>query len=145
MEALGIAANVIAVVDLAAKAGGAVYKYAKSAKDCPKTVEQLKRQLSAISEALEGLKRVADRLDAASQAAGGPSPSISKLPTALKECQSTLSTIIKELEGSFRNTIWTKLGWRLRWPIKEPRIKEFIALLDSYQLAFQTALQTDIA
>ncbi|KAA8895957.1 hypothetical protein FN846DRAFT_967255 [Sphaerosporella brunnea] len=144
-EAFGIAVNAVAVVDVAVKASGAVYKYAKSAKNCPKTVEQLKKQLSTIEDALKGLQRVAERRDAASKAAGGPSPSTSELSTALSECQSKLLTLIEELECSFRNTILEKLRWRLRWPIKEPKIKEFIASLDSYQQVFQTALQTDIA
>jgi hypothetical protein len=84
MEGLGIAANVIAVVDLAAEAGGAVYKCAKAAKDGPERVEQLQQQLWAIREALQGLRRIADRLEAANKAAGEPSPSIANLPVALK-------------------------------------------------------------
>jgi hypothetical protein len=73
MEGLGIAANVIAVVDLA-----------KAAKDCPERVEQLQQQLWAIREALQGLRRIADRLEAANKATGEPSPSIANLPVALK-------------------------------------------------------------
>jgi hypothetical protein len=73
MDGLGIAANVIAVVDLVAEA-----------KDCPERVEQLQQQLWAIREALKGLRRIADRLEAANKAAGEPSPSIANLPVALK-------------------------------------------------------------
>jgi hypothetical protein len=144
MEGLGIAANVIAVVDLAAKACTVVYQYAKSAKNCPKTVAQLQQELTEVKGSLDGLQKIARRLDDACTAAGEPPSVISELSTALKECSTILSELTHELEGSYRNRFREKVGWRLRWPIRESEIAEFVLRLGRYQQTFQLALQADI-
>ncbi|KAF8544144.1 hypothetical protein BDD12DRAFT_906719 [Trichophaea hybrida] len=125
MEGLGIAANIIAVVHLAAKACTVFYQYAKSAKNCPETVAQLQRELTAVKNSLDGLQKLDRRLDDACKEAGEPPPLISQLSTALKECSATLSELTQELEGSLRNKIREKVRWRLRWPIKESEIADF--------------------
>lgn len=48
IEGLGIAANVIAVVDLAVKTGGVIGDYIKSAKGCTETTTQLHKELEAV-------------------------------------------------------------------------------------------------
>jgi hypothetical protein len=144
MEGLGIAANIIAVVDLAAKACTVIYQYAKSAKNCPKTVAQLQQELTVVKDSLDGLQRIARRLDDACMAAGEPPPIISQLSTALNECSAALTKLTYELEGSSRNKIRETVGWRLRWPIKESEITEFVSKLGRYQQTFQLALQADI-
>lgn len=144
MEGLGIAANVIAVVDLAAKACGAVYKYAKSAKGCPKTVAQLQKELESVQKSLDGLYSIADKLEAAVPS-GEQSPRISQLSGALRECQTTLGALIEDLEGHFRNKFREKLGRQLKWPMKEPEVIEFIERLHRYQQIFLQALQADLA
>ncbi|KAF8249154.1 hypothetical protein K440DRAFT_660414 [Wilcoxina mikolae CBS 423.85] len=145
LGALGIAANVIAVVDLAAKVGGVVYQYAKSAKDCPKTITKLHQELSAVQETVDGLRKIADRLDASAKEGGEPQPLLSKLSTALEECEGTLNSLMKELKGHFSNKLREKVGRRLKWPIKEAEVIEFIDRLGRYQQIFQQALQVDIA
>lgn len=143
MEGLGIAANVIAVIDLSAKACGVLYRYAKSVKDCSKSVEKLEQELLTVQKTLNGLRDIADRLDAACQAE--PPPLISQLSTALKDCETTLGALIGELEGRRRNKIREKLHWQLKWPIKEPEVVDFVSRLARYQQTFQEALQVDIA
>jgi siroheme synthase len=142
---LGIAANVIAVVDLAAKACGVVYNFAKSAKDCPKTITQLQQELSAVQTTAEGLREIARRLEDSAKAGGEPVPLISQLSTALKECEGTLKDLVKELEGHFSNKLREKFGRRLKWPIREPEVIDLIAQLARYQKIFHEALQVDIA
>jgi len=147
MEGLGIAANVIAVVDLAAKTCAAVYKYAKSAKGCPKTVSQLHRDLTAVQKTLDGLRTIADRLDAAAQTPGirRTPPLLVSLASELNECETTLGKLLEELEGNFRNKLRSKIGRQLKWPLKEPDVMDCITRLGRYHQSFQSALQVDIA
>ncbi|KAF8248636.1 hypothetical protein K440DRAFT_642057 [Wilcoxina mikolae CBS 423.85] len=144
MEGLGIAANVIAVVDLTAKTCTVCYHYAKSAKECPKTVALLQQELTAVKSSLDGLQDISHRLDEACKAAREPPPLISQLSTTLNECSETLSKLTQELEGSRRNKLREKLRWQLKWPIKESEINDFIARLGRYQQTFQQALSADI-
>jgi hypothetical protein len=143
MEGLGIAANIIAVVDLTANACGLFYKYAKSANNCSKSVEKLEQELLTVQKTLCGLRDISGRLDAACQ--GGLPPVISQLSTALKDCEYTLGALIREMGGRRRNKFREKLHWQLKWPIKEPEIMNFISRLGRYQQTFQQALQADIA
>ncbi|KAF8539493.1 hypothetical protein BDD12DRAFT_924175 [Trichophaea hybrida] len=149
MEGLGIAANVIAVVDLAAKACGAIYSYVKSAKGCTKTVLQLQTDLTAVQTTLDGLQKIADRLDTAARPLGlgvhGTPSVLSELSTELNECKTTLGKLLEDLEGHFRNKLRSKIGRQLKWPLKEPDVMEYISRLGKYQQTFQSALQIDIA
>ena len=90
MEALGIAANVIAVVDLAAKAGTLVFRYCESAKNYPANMSKLHQELSDIQKSVSALHKVAKKLDDHSRSAGKQSPATSALATALKNCRDTL-------------------------------------------------------
>jgi uncharacterized membrane-anchored protein YhcB (DUF1043 family) len=144
MEGLGIAANAIAVVDLAAKACGVVYQYAKSAKGCPKTVAQLQKELESVKISLDGLRGIADKFEAAVPSGEQP-PVISQLSRELEECQTTLRALIKDLEGHFSNKLREKLGKRFKWPMREPEVMEFIQRLQRYQQNFEKALQADLA
>ncbi|KAF8246567.1 hypothetical protein K440DRAFT_662004 [Wilcoxina mikolae CBS 423.85] len=144
MEGLGIAANVIAVVDLAAKACGVVYEYAKSAKGYPKAVIQLQKELESVKISLDGLRGIADKLEGAIPS-GEQLPVISQLSGTLGECQTTLEALTKDLEGHFSNKLREKLGRQLKWPMKEPQVMEFVQRLQRYQQNFQPALQADLA
>lgn len=67
MEGIGAAAIIIAVVGLAAKACGVVYKYVDSARGCIETTSQLYKELEVLHKLLERLANVAKQLDAAAQ------------------------------------------------------------------------------
>jgi hypothetical protein len=144
---IGIAANVIAVVDLANKAGNAVYSYIKSAKDCPETASKLHKELAAIQVSLQRLVPIAKKLDIATKA-GQPAQNLSTtsdLSANISECLSTISDISTQLQGYFSNRLRARFRRRLKWPIKEPKVREFIQDLSRYQQTFQLTLQLDIA
>jgi hypothetical protein len=149
MEVIGAAANIIAVVGLAAKACGVVYKYVDSARGCTATTSQLHKELEAVHKSLERLADVAKRLDAAVQdAAPGKDPSIlvtSQLSDTLSECTNTIEDLLKELKGHFSNKFRKSLRKKLKWPLKEPRVMEFINRLSRQQQIFQQALRSDLA
>jgi hypothetical protein len=149
MEVIGAAANIIAVVGLAAKACGVVYKYVDSARGCTATTSQLHKELEAVHKSLERLADVAKRLDAAVQdAAPGKDPSIlvtSQLSDTLSECTNTIEDLLKELKGHFSNKFRKSLRKKLKWPLKKPRVMEFINRLSRQQQIFQQALRSDLA
>jgi len=142
MEALGIAVNVIAVVDLVAKVCEAIYKYANTAKNCPQMLELLQREVSAAQKSLNGLRAIADELDAAANAS---EPVVSQLSTELNDCRFTLEMLMKELDGHLSNKLREKVGRRLKWPMEEVEVMDIIPHLGRYQQTFQQALQTDMA
>lgn len=145
MEGLSVAANVLAVLNLAAKTAELVYKYSKAAKNYPKAVEELRKELSAIQTTFKALENVAKKLDIMKQKESHDNPAIVDLVATLHGCRETLEEVRDELGGSLRNKFFEKIHVRLHWPIKEAKITAVISNLRSYQQIFQTALQIDTA
>ncbi|KAF8537797.1 hypothetical protein BDD12DRAFT_911236 [Trichophaea hybrida] len=135
LEALGIAV----------KAGEKVYRYTKSARGYPETVAKLQKGLDAVKESPQGLRGIPNDLNAAVQTAGDPPPRISRLSTALDDCDTTLRAIMDDLECHSANKWRERFGRRLKWPMKESMIVEFTTQLSTYQHVFNRALQVDIA
>jgi hypothetical protein len=101
MEGLGIAANVFAVVGLAAQVCGTVYNYIKSAKGCTETTSQLHKELLAVQTSLEGLRLISARLDDAAKS-GKDLLITSQLSGALSDCSKTIKDILDDLEDTFQ-------------------------------------------
>jgi hypothetical protein len=101
--------------------------------------------LEAVQIYLDGLKDFGNQLDQAAQASRAPGKSTtSKLSLILAQCHTEIKSLQDELGGHFRNKIRGHLGRRLKWPMKEPKITEFVQKLGRYQQLFQQALELDI-
>jgi deoxyhypusine synthase len=147
MEGLGIAANVIAVVDLVVKTGGVIGDYIKSAKGCTETTKQLYDELKAVESSLERLNDISKSLDEAAQKRNlnsNQSSTISQLSESLRECPETINVLPTELGDHFGNKVRGKFRRKLRWPIKEPKVVALIQKIGRYRQIFQQALQSDL-
>jgi hypothetical protein len=140
METLGVAAIVIAVVDLSAKVASLCCQYAKAVKDAPDDVARLQREADGLEKAL---KRVRLLLDGPSGARLQGSQEIRDI---LDDCRPPLEKLAKKLDpGKTRKTM-SLVGIRaLKWPLKSKDVKKTAQDLGNKRQAIFLYLQTYMA
>jgi phage host-nuclease inhibitor protein Gam len=88
MEGLGVAANVIAVIDLSAKVASLCFQYLTAVKDAKKDIERLQAEVGQVGDILREVQRLLHGPDGARLSAS------QTLCNSLKDC----SLQLKELE-----------------------------------------------
>jgi hypothetical protein len=138
MDGLGVAANVIAVVELSAKIASLCVQYSLAVKHAKADIERLGEEVNSVTELLRGVQRLLQRPD-------NPQLSTSqKLCDALKDCFSQLTRLDTKLDpGKTRKTM-SRLGIRaLKWPFESKGVEKVINDLERCKQTISLALQVD--
>ena len=136
-EALGVAASIIAIIQLT----GTVVQYISDVKDASKDGDRLLTELRTISVFLPILKDAADR--AQSEPGGQWMTTIRSLGVPngpLSQFKLALETLARQLEPVVG---WRKRARALVWPFKEKEVKDILGTIERQKSLFLLAVQND--
>ena len=139
MEALGGAASVIAVVQLAGKLWSLCWKYYSDAKDAKSDIERL---LSAVGDVQNVFQQVQELAEGPGSTKLLASKSlIERIPF---ELNAEFERLRKILDPGRTNKTMRTLGLRaLKWPLKKDDVDKTLQLLERHKTTLITALNTD--
>ncbi|MBE3041784.1 hypothetical protein IMZ48_04235 [Candidatus Bathyarchaeota archaeon] len=138
MEALGVAANVCAVVDMSAKVISLCSWYFKGVVKARKQISRLQNRVSHLQAVLENAKRIIEGPDGDKLAASR------EIADCLAECVKWLEELQKKLEPSGKRKAMRLIGLRaLRWPLRGGEIEGAIACLERCENTIAFGLQID--
>ncbi|ROT40812.1 hypothetical protein SODALDRAFT_376566 [Sodiomyces alkalinus F11] len=124
MEGLGVAANVIAVVDLSVKVATLCLQYSRE-------VEHLGTALRAAQHLLEGNN-------------GQPLSTSRGLVGSFRDCIAELKRLEKKLGPNTARTAIRRFGFRaLRWPFSSKEVDQLLASLERHERTILLGLQID--
>jgi hypothetical protein len=137
-EAIGLAASVIAVIDLSAKVATLCFQYSTAVGNARADVAHLQSRLNDLDACLRGVHRVLH----------GPNnqalPISRELIDSLDSCKSELAQVQNRLDpGKARKTM-RRLGLRaLKWPFDSKEVSGIVANLERYKQTIMLCLQVD--
>ncbi|RSM18537.1 hypothetical protein CDV31_002673 [Fusarium ambrosium] len=138
MEGLGVAASVIAVVQLSAKVGSLCTEYFKAAKNARSDIKRLQRGLGTLNvvlRAAEGLVKGSD---------GNKLHTTGQLKPALDEAKSQLDQLIDDLRDKPKARKGTHRNFgALKWPFKRTEVDTIIQNLERHRDNISMALDID--
>lgn len=138
MEGLGIAANVIAVVDLSVKVTDWCAEYCKSVKNAKDDIVRFRLEVIGLLTAANGVKELLagpsrERLKASQQ-----------LCNSVQHSESELQAVYERLRPTSAREIFTRLGLRtLRWPFQGKEVEKIMQSIARCTQAINLALQVD--
>ncbi|RSL44392.1 hypothetical protein CEP54_014706 [Fusarium duplospermum] len=142
MEGLGVAANVIAVVDLSAKVTSACAAYLKAVKNAKTDIERLQNELRRLDVVLHGAERLVKSPN------GSKLQTMEQLEKPLSDASSQLQTLITRLEekqGKTRRAM-SRFGFRaFKWPFESSEVDSIIRGLEKSRDDISMALAIDSA
>jgi len=139
MEALGGAASVIAVVDMAGKVASLCWKYYSAVKDAKTDIERLCKEVEAVQGVLKQTQELAKGPKASKLLAS--KPLIEKIPLELKE---EFEQLEKQLDPGKRRKMMHTFGVRaLKWPLTSENVDKTLKVLERHKTTLLTALSTD--
>ncbi|KAF4342949.1 vegetative incompatibility het-e-1, partial [Fusarium beomiforme] len=138
MEGLGVAANVIAVVDISFKLAEWCVQYAHDVKNARKDIEKLQREVVNFQVAIGQVKSLIE-------GPGGQALQASRqLGSAIEDARSTLEELERKLQPSTGRKAMSRVGWRaLKWPFSSKAVEETIQHLARSRDNISFALNTD--
>ncbi|KAK4071522.1 hypothetical protein Purlil1_13413 [Purpureocillium lilacinum] len=138
MEGLGIAANVIAVVDLSVKVADWCVEYCKSVKNAKDDIVRFRLEVIGLQTAANGVKELlsgpsGERLKASQQ-----------LCNSIRHSESELQAVYDRLRPTSARGALTRLGLRtLRWPFQGREVEKIVQNIARFTQAINLALQVD--
>ncbi|KAG6979136.1 Vegetative incompatibility protein HET-E-1 [Fusarium oxysporum f. sp. conglutinans] len=138
MEGLGIAANVIAVVDISFRLAEWCVQYAYDVKNARKDIEKLQREVVNFQVAIGQVKSLIE-------GPGGQALQASRqLGSAIEDARSALKELERKLQPSTGRKAMSRVGWRaLKWPFSSKAVEETIQHLARSRDNISFALNTD--
>jgi len=138
MEGLGVAANVIAVIDLSAQVALLCFQYLTAVKDAKKDIERLQAEVSKIGDILREVQRLLHGPDGARLSAS------QQLCNSLKDCFLQLEKLEDQLAPGKARKAMSHFGLRaLRWPFKTKDVEKIVTSLERCKQTFMVAIQVD--
>lgn len=138
MEGLGVAANVIAVIDLSAQVALLCFQYLTVVKDAKKDIERLQAEVSKIGDILREVQRLLHGPDGARLSAS------QQLCNSLKDCFLQLEKLEDQLAPGKARKAMSRFGLRaLRWPFKTKDVEKIVTSLERCKQTFMVAIQVD--
>jgi hypothetical protein len=138
MDGLGVAASVIAVVDLSAKIASVCIQYSLAVKHAKADIERLGAEVDSLTKLLRGVEQLLKRPDKTQLAAS------QTLDDALQDCFSQLTQLSTALDpGKTRKTM-SRIGIRaLKWPFESKGVAKVINDLERCKQTISLSLQVD--
>ena len=138
MEALGIAANVCAVVDMSAKVIALCSWYFKGVVKAQTDISRLQRRVCQLKAVLDGAQRIINGPDS------DKLESSREIADSLGECKTELEKLREKLEPNGKRKAMHRLGFRaLRWPLDSEEIESVISCLERCENTIAFGLQID--
>ncbi|KAL5614412.1 uncharacterized protein BROUX77_000249 [Berkeleyomyces rouxiae] len=140
IETLGVAVNILSVIDLSLKVGSLCMKYAKDVKDA-------KDDINRLYEEVNNLHRVSKQVETlVASPKGQRLQSSRELDNVLKSSGTKLSGLKQKLEPKSTQKALSRIGLRaLKWPFKRGEIESSIQEIQRYRETVSLALQVDTA
>ncbi|PQE03932.1 vegetative incompatibility HET-E-1 protein [Rutstroemia sp. NJR-2017a BVV2] len=137
-QALGIAASVIAVIDLSAKVASRCSEYYANVKNARDDIERLQREA-------QGLKAILERVYSLCDGPKGVGLHDSQsLREGVEDCQKQLAQLEAKLKPRTTNKLMSRYGIRaLRWPLKSNEVDRITEKLGHYKDNISFSLQVD--
>ncbi|KAF4999625.1 hypothetical protein FGRMN_2373 [Fusarium graminum] len=138
MEGLGVAANVIAVVDLSLKVMTLCLQYSKEVSSARPDIERLRNQVEHLATTMRATQRLVE-------GDKGASLSTSQgLISSFRSCIADLERVEKKLDPNPVRTAMRRYGIRaLKWPFKSKEVDQLLANLDRHEKTILLGLQVD--
>jgi hypothetical protein len=138
MEGVGVAANIIAIVDLSLKISTLCLQYSKEVTSARADIARLNNQVEHLAGALRATQRLVE-------SPSGASLSVSQaLAASFRSCISDLEQAERKLDPSPVRTVMRRYGLRaLKWPFKSKEIDQLLASLQRHEKAILLGLQVD--
>lgn len=130
-EAVGLGANIVALIQLTAQLIAISYKYISG-------VKQARDEIRNLASEMQSLSIVFSNLEVCMQDGSGSTP-LKELGDPLQECTLEIKIFLKRLEPA---------GWfakkmtSLTWPFKEKKTSDFVLRMERYKLLFSLMLDT---
>jgi hypothetical protein len=137
-EALGLAASVIAVIDLSAKVASRCSEYYANVKNARDDIERLQREAQGLEATLGRVHSLCD----------GPNGVKLQDPQSLcegvKDCQKQLAQLEKKLQPRATEKLMSRYGKRaLKWPLKSKEVDGIMKTLGKCRDNISFSLQVD--
>lgn len=129
-EVVGLAASIIAILQLAGKVTVLGYEFISASKRGPNDIRELISELNSLSQVLLALQ---------DQSTGSPSPQLQKLGEKdglLEKCTHELQELEKKLGSGKKRD-------RFLWVLKEKEIMEHINRIERFKSHFSLAMASD--
>ena len=138
MDGLGVAANVIAVIELSAKIASVCIQYFLAVKHSKAEIERLRGEVDSLTGLLQGVEELLKRPEKTQLAAS------QGLRDAIRGCFSPLTQLSMTLDpGKTRKTM-SRIGIRaLKWPFESKGVEKIINNLERCKQTITLSLQLD--
>ncbi|RBR24677.1 uncharacterized protein FIESC28_02450 [Fusarium coffeatum] len=137
MEALGVAANVIAVVDISVKVLQVCSEYAKEAKNAKVEIQELRQEV-------ENLRDTAQKVQKLIQSPQGTRLEASQeLLLRIEDSLSILSDVNGKLQPSSKHSLWRRGFRSLKWPFQSGEVHRIVGRLNRSSISLSHLLQVD--
>lgn len=138
MEGLGLAANVIAVVELSGRIAAICVQYSRDVKHAKADIERFRREVVNVTSLLQHVHALLQGPDKTSL-----STSI-ELKNALQDCSMQLEQLNTALDPGRNRKTMSKFGLRaLKWPFETKEVEKAIRNLERCKGTISVALQVD--
>ncbi|KAH7182382.1 uncharacterized protein B0J16DRAFT_321163 [Fusarium flagelliforme] len=137
MEVLGVAANVIAVVDISVKVLQVCSDYAKEAKNAKVEIQELRQEVENLRDTAQKVQQLIEspqgtRLKASQELLG-----------KIKECLAILSDVNGKLQPSSKHSFWRRGFRSLKWPFQSGEVHRIVGRLSRSSISISHILQID--
>ena len=143
MAEIGLAASIIAVIQISQKVITQAYKYGQSVKNAKKDVERIESELKDVGNRLAELQDLANR----AEKSGRPLDcwptlaSMNQKDGPLPKCKSALSCLLAEL--TLVDSGWARIKERASWPNKVAKIEKSLEAIVQQKNSFIEALNIE--
>ncbi|KAJ4193670.1 hypothetical protein NW759_016585 [Fusarium solani] len=137
-EAVGLAASVIAIIDLSAKVAKLCSDYSTAVGNARADITRLQSQLGSLGECLQGARRLLNDPNNQSLATSR------KLVDSIDGCTSELVQVQNRLDPGKARKAMRRFGLRaLRWPFDSKEVSGIVSNLERYNQTIMWCLQID--
>uniref|UniRef100_A0A8H7K8B0 Nephrocystin 3-like N-terminal domain-containing protein n=1 Tax=Bionectria ochroleuca TaxID=29856 RepID=A0A8H7K8B0_BIOOC len=137
MEILGVAANVIAVVDLSAKISSLCVQYGREVKNAAADIERLRKEIASLQGVTKAVQDLLNGTD-------GKKLDKSQLETYLNECVLLLKNIELKLTPRTARKLIGKMGFTtLKWPFQSKEVDDLVRQFSKFVQAIAHTLQVE--
>ncbi|KAH6995447.1 hypothetical protein BKA56DRAFT_650369, partial [Ilyonectria sp. MPI-CAGE-AT-0026] len=138
MEALGVAANVIAVVDISIKVASLCVQYARDVKNAAADIERLKNEVTNLKGVTEAVQELLNNPNSAKL------DKLQRLENDLDHSRVLLQTLELRLTPRTSRKAMSKLGLRaLKWPFQRKEVDDLVQTLRRHAETIDQTLQVE--
>ncbi|KAM0362981.1 hypothetical protein ACHAPK_011328 [Fusarium culmorum] len=138
MEGIGVAANIIAVVDLSTKVATLCFQYSKDVSSARRDIERLRNQVKHLAATLQATQCLVEGPK------GRPLWTSRGLVDSFDSCIADLERAEKKLNPSPMHTAMRRYGIRaFKWPFSSKEVDQLLANLDRHERTILLGLQVD--